>query len=380
MDRRDFLKIGAIGALGTAAPASASAESLGLNVKTKHAIVILNGNGCRKKEYYENPEMAPNIARLAKEGFVYTEDANNQVSNHGHSWTELLTGNELQTNVPMFPTMPHYIRKHFGDEAANYWYLQGISYYRSWRYNVKYFTSHPEYGIDTRPVSMSSGQIFFERQKKNPRQIVAEEFTEDMGLTAAERSKLEQFIGDTLASGDYVPNLKNPALPRTPFWEEAQALYLLPRIFKEFKPRIMLFQQVGHDTGHGAGGLLRDETGFFEYSRVVRATDEAIGELIKLIKNDPYFSKNTAIIIRPEFGRDDEVNLYGEIHHSEGYYYGHRSASIWYGPDFRIGITDRLVNRLDFAPTVAALFNAPAPYTHGQVRSDLWAPHVGFKS
>jgi predicted AlkP superfamily pyrophosphatase or phosphodiesterase len=125
--------------------------------------------------------------------------------------------------------------------------------------------------------------------------------------------------------------------------------------------------------------LLRDETGFFEYAQVARSTDEAIGELVRFVKNDPYFSKNTAIIIRPEFGRDDEINLYGEIHHSEGYYYCYRSASIWAGPDFKPGVTDLVVNRLDFAPTVAALFNAPAPYSGGQIREELWASHVGYK-
>ena len=379
MDRRNFLRtVGGASAAGMLMPPAADAEGLGLNLNTKHAIVILNGNGNRKKEFYENPEMSPNITKLAKESFVYTEDANNTVSNHGNSWTELLTGNSIQSGVPLFPTMPHYIRKQMGDQATNYWYLQGISYYRGWRYNVKYFTSHPEYGVDTRPISMTSGQIFYERQKKHPGEIVAEEFP-DMGLTASERSKLEQFIGDTLSSGDYMPNLKNKPIPRTPFWEEAQALYLLPKIFKEFKPRVMFYQQVGHDTGHGSGGLLRDETGFFEYSQVIRSTDEAIGEIIRFVKNDPYFSKNTAIIIRPEFGRDDEINLYGEIHHSEGYYYCYRSASIWNGPDFKPGVSDVVVNRLDFAPTVAAVFNAPAPYSDGQVRDQLWAPHVGYK-
>jgi hypothetical protein len=380
MNRRNFLKtVGAASAAGMLTPQPVGAEGLGMNLKTKHVIVILNGNGCRKKEFYESPDISPNITGLAKEAFVYTEDANNTVSNHGNSWTELLTGNELQSGIPLYPTMPHYIRKHLGDSATNYWFLQGISYYRGWRYNVKYYTSHPQYGIETRPVTMTSGQIFFERQERHPRQIVAEEFPDDMGLTVAERTKLEQFVGDTLATGDYVPNLEHRALRRTPFWEEAQALYLLPKIFKEFKPRVMVFQQVGHDTGHGAGGLLRDETGFFEYAQVARSTDEAIGELVRFVKNDPYFSKNTAIIIRPEFGRDDEINLYGEIHHSEGYYYCYRSASIWAGPDFKPGVTDLVVNRLDFAPTVAALFNAPAPYSGGQIREELWASHVGYK-
>jgi hypothetical protein len=150
MNRRNFLKtLGTASAAGMLTPQPVGAEGLGMNLKTKHAIVILNGNGCRKKEFYESSDMSPNITGLANEAFVYTEDANNTVSNHGNSWTELLTGNELQSGIPLYPTMPHYIRKHFGDSATNYWFLQGISYYRGWRYNVKYYTSHPQYGIES---------------------------------------------------------------------------------------------------------------------------------------------------------------------------------------------------------------------------------------
>ncbi len=383
MDRRNFIKaMGVAGAAG-AAPQFATAqnsEGLGLNPKTKHVILILNGNGSRKKEWYENDNgMSPHIAALAKESFVYTEDDNPTTSNHGTSWTGLLTGNELQSGIPLFPTVPHYVRKHMGDEASKYFYLQGIAYYRVWRYNIKYYTSHPEYDINTRPASLTTGQIFFEKQTKHPREIVAEQFTEDMGLTKGELSRLEQWVGDTLSSGDYLPNFEHKPAPRTPYWEEAQALYMLPNLLQEFKPRMIVYQQVGHDCGHGAGGFLRDETGFFEYANVIRTTDDGMGRLVNFIKNDPYFRENTAIVIRPEFGRDDEMNMYGEIHHSTGYYYCQRSASIWYGPDFKPGVSDQVVDRRDWVPTVAAMFNAPAPYAQGMVRNHPWADHVGHQ-
>ena len=191
---------------------------------------------------------------MAKEAFVYTEDGNDTTSNHGNSWTSLITGNEYQSGIPQYPTIPHYVRKHVGDAASNYWYLQGVSYYRVWRYNVKYFTSHPEYGIETRPVTLTTGQTFFEDQKLSPAEIVAQQFTDDMGLTALERAKLEQFVGDTLSDRSYIADLVHKPIPRTPFWEEAQALHLIPSILQEFKPKMLIFQQTGHDTGHGAGG------------------------------------------------------------------------------------------------------------------------------
>ena len=63
-----------------------------------------------------------------------------------------------------------------------------------------------------------------------------------------------------------------------------------------------------------------------------------------------------AIIIRPDFGRDDEVNAQGELHHSEGFYYTHRVASIFWGPDFRKGVDRKTVmNRRDLSPIIATL-------------------------
>ena len=84
--------------------------------------------------------------------------------------------------------------------------------------------------------------------------------------------------------------------------------------------------------------------GYFEYEKVHRTTDEQLVKLIDFIEYDPYFSKNTTVVIRPEFGRDDEVNMYGAVNHSTGYYQCHRSASIFWGPDFKKGISKLLVD------------------------------------
>lgn len=384
MDRRNFLGAVAATGIGTAlnprismAAEAPAASDLGLQLQTKHLIYFITGNGSRKKEWYESPEVCPNAVRISKEGFTYYEDHSETATSHGTSWTELLTGVPVQTGIPIFPTIPHYVRKAYGDEASKYWYLNGVSYYRQWRFNVKYFTSHPSYGEETRPTLMTTRHIFFEGNKKRPEQIVEEQFP-DMGLTAPEKKRLAEFIAGALASKDWNPTgLKNPPIPYDPYLSEAQSLEILPKILQEFKPRILLWQQVGHDCGHGAGGYLRQETGWTDYSHVARTTDEQIGRIFDFIKKDPYFSKNTAIVIRPEFGRDDEINMYGEINHTDGYYYSHRSASIFWGPDIKPGKSGLVVNRHDIAKTIPAMLNADAPYSTGQIRSHMFKDHVG---
>lgn len=380
MDRRNFLKtLGAAGAGTVAGGALMAAPAPSLDLKTKHMIWIINGNGSRKKEWYENPALQPNYNRIVKESFVFEEDHNNTVSEHGNSWTELLTGNESQSGIPLFPTPPNYVRKARGDKSTNYWYVNGVSYYRQWRFSEKYFTFHPEYNAEAyRPTSFTATHIFNElfNKKRNPAQIVAEEFP-DMGQTAAEKKQMEEFIDDCFKRHLYdVTGLKNTAIPRDPFLGDAMGLQLLPHVLQAFKPTLMIYQQVGHDTGHGAGGYLRQQTGYFEYEKVAKTTDEQLGILFDFIKKDPYFSKNTAIMIRPEFGRDDEVNLYGEVNHSDGYYYCQRSASIWWGPDFKVGKSKDLVNRLDIVPTLTKVLNADAIYSQGQVRPQLFKDEI----
>lgn len=380
MNRREFLSrtgltAAAIGA-GAQPIISSAAPQTSYNFKTKHLIWIINGNGSRKQEWLEKTTLSPNYARLVKEGFVYNEDHNETVSNHGDSWTELLTGNRHQGGTPLYPTPPNYIRKAHGDKATNYWYVNGVSYYRQWRYNTKYYTAHPDFGENTRPVSMTATHIYWPDMKRTPAEVVAQEFP-DMGLTAVEKKDMEAFIDATYKQRLWDFNLKFPPIPRDPFVGDALGLAVIPEVLKAFKPKMIIYQQVGHDTGHGNGGYLRQQTGYFEYEKVCKTTDEQLGRIIDFVKNDPYFSQNTAIVVRPEFGRDDEVNMYGEVNHSFGYYQCHRSASIWWGPDFKAGRSDLLVNRNDVVPTLCKMFNVEAPYAIGQVRDHLFREHVG---
>jgi len=262
MNRRSFLKRTAFGGAGLLLGRGYSS-----NLKTKHLIFIVNGSGARKKEYYENSSISPNIARLAKEGFVFEEDHCDTAASHRTCFEELIQ------------RFPDYVHKAYGDEPTKYWHIKDGS--------------------------------------------------------------------------------------------------LTPRIMKEFSPRILIFHETRHDAGHGGGGHPRAKTGYEEYLDMVKETDETVGRIADWVRTDPYFSKNTAIVIRAEFGRDDEVNVYGELHHSHGYYYTHRVASIYWGPDFNSGV-DRttVVNRRDIAPTLTRLFNVDLPYSRGRILPGLFRPEA----
>lgn len=152
-----------------------------------------------------------------------------------------------------------------------------------------------------------------------------------------------------------------------------ESLRSIPGAMRRFNPPFLVCREPASDAGHGAGGGPRRTTGYEEYLRAVKAADERIGAIFDWVKADPYFSNNTAIVIRPDFGRDDEINIYGELHHSEGYYYTHRVASIFWGPDFRKGVDRKtVVNRVDMAPTLAKLLNVDTADMQGRVVPGLY--------
>jgi hypothetical protein len=270
----------------------------------------VNGNGSRKIDY-QNSSLCPNLSRIAREGFVYEESYNDSVSRHDNAWRELVTGFPVRENAPFSPTVLQHIHRAYNDRAANYWLLDDSS--------------------DLMSASSSCGQ-----------------------LTPDEKRLVREFRAATIGESNRI------------------GLMLVPEILRAFKPRILIFHQSDHDVAHGNGGCPRAESGYSEYLQVCRNTDEQIGKIFDFVKNDPYFSRTTSILVRPEFGRDDEVTRYGELHHSTGYYQAHHSAEIWWGPDVRIGMDQTLKNRLDVAPTIARMFNVDMPFVLGQVRTELF--------
>ena len=251
MNRRSFLSRFSLSAAALCLPSQSAL--------TQHLILIVNGGGVRKKDYYEDPVLAPNIRRLAGEGFVFEEDHGERVASHDAAFAELLQGRKAAAGAARdYPTILDYIG--------------------------------------------------------NGRQV--------------------------------------------------QSLGAIPRIMQHYRPRILVCREMAHDVGH---------SGYEQYRRAVKATDDAIGKIFDWVKSHPYFHQNTAIVIRPEFGRDDEVNEHGHLHHSYGFYYTHRVASIFWGPDFNQGIDSQtVIGSLDMAPTLAQVFNVNAAFGDGRVAPGLF--------
>jgi hypothetical protein len=226
--------------------------------QTRHLIFINNGGGVRKRDYYEDVTLAPNIGRLVRESFVFEEDHCERVASHDAAFEELLRGQPVGSANEARPTILDYIGNSF---------------------------------------------------------------------------RCNSILG-------------------------------IPQILEKHQPRLIVCRNFSHDVGH---------EDYERYRQSVVVADRSIGNVFDWVKAHPDFSNNTAIVIRPEFGRDDVVNDNGQLHHSYGFYETHRVATIFWGPDFNRGVDRKtVISSLDLAPTLTKLFGIDAIHAQGCVVPDLF--------
>ena len=392
IDRRDFFKLGAAASAGAVLTTRNAAGSpifeAGAGIpqggmvlpenpgfKTKHLVTIILGNGARKIDVIDNPEHSPFQTKMAAEGTVFTEDYGETANLHGYMYSEVLSGVDAPAQRPRYPTWAEYIRKKAGGTATDYWTLQGASYYRAWTWDVKHFSQHPEYGVKQGSTSLTMNRIFYPEQKLTGAQIADLNVEKGLGHTPKERQRVVDFIDGVLAQKSYIPpSTRQPVINREIPYGDAQVLTLVPQILKEFKPKSITAQILALDDAHADFGFWDYNTDYWEYIKHIKTTDELIGNLWRQIQSDPYLRDTTALVIRPECGRDDEVNIYGQLGHSPGNYYAHYVWFMALGPDFKKGhtVTER-VQRRDMVPTLTYLMSGEnAEYATGHVRTQMF--------
>jgi hypothetical protein len=392
-NRRDFLKIGAAGAAGVLGSSGAVLAQVPKGIPafpgnstdfrlpvspgfaTKHAVVVIYGNGARKKDVVENPAISPHQARIAKEGTLFVEDFGETANLHGYMYTELLSGRDAPSQHPRFPTWTEYIRRNTGEPASKFWMLQPLSYYRAWTWDRKHFSQHPEYGLGMGAGSITTNKVFYDGNGTDPRVLVDQTIEAGLGHTSKERQQIAEFFEYMLRDKKYLlPSTKTPIIDRTLQIHDATCFQVAKEVLAAFKPRVITIQMLGLDDAHADHGFWNYDTDYEEYLQHISATDEMIGNLWDFIQKDPYFSKTTSLFVRPECGRDDEVNIYGQLHHSPGNYYAHYVWMLAAGPDIKKGqVVTETVNRRDICPTLTyAISGGKSPWSTGSVRTMMF--------
>ena len=392
MNRRDFFKLGAAAGAGAVlnmrnaagspiieAGAGIPQGSMTLpehpGFKTKHLVNIIYGSGVRKKEVIDNPECSPCQFKMIREGTLSTEDYGDTANLHGYMYTEVLTGRDAPSQRPLYPTWNEYIRKKSAGKATDYWMMQGVSYSCAWTWDVKHFSGHPEYGVRFGAMGLTMNKLFFPGKERSPAEMTDLHIEQGLGHSPAELKQVEEWIADVIASKRYeLPSTREPVIERELQIGDAMSLHLAGQVLKEFKPRVLTIQVLAMDDAHVDFGFPDYNTDYGEYIKHIKTTDELIGKLWGDIQVDPYFRENPSLILRPECGRDDEVNIYGQLGHSAGDYHAHNVWMMALGPDFKKGhVVEERVQRRDLAPTITYLMTGEnAEYADGHVRTQLF--------
>lgn len=382
MNRRRFVALGAAAGAGALLPPRGSAAvaqgAMSLPASpgfaTRHLVVVILGGGARKRDVLSGSSRAPRQRAMAAEGTLFTEDYGETSSLHGYMTSELLTGRDAPAQRPLFPTWSEYVRKKTGAPASDFWMLQGVSFYRGWTWDVKHYSQHPDYGPRYGATSFTADKMLRFDDAASPRELVERHVERRLGHSARERVALEEFLADARSRGRDLPATRRPCPGRGVLSGDCQSLWLAGQVLRVFKPRIVTVQVLGLDEAHAELGPGDDETGFDRYIDHVERTDELIGELWSQIRADPYFRATTALVVRPDCGRDGQVDALGQLGHSPGDYDAHHVWTMALGPDFERGrVVRERVQRRDLAPTLAYLMTGEeAEHATGHVRTQMF--------
>jgi hypothetical protein len=401
MNRRQFCKeAGALGAgavFWPGAPRVAATARENPGFETRHLVTILLGNGARKIDVLDNPTLCPFQSRMAREGTLFLEDYGESVSLHGYLYNEVLTGRDSPSQRPLFPTWNEYVRKKTGSKASDFWMLQAASYYRAWAWDVKNFSRHPDYGVRFGATGLTMTKLFGREEEngegdgdgdgyrdtgrnraRSERELFDLNVDAGLGHDARERSRIEEWLRDLLVSRAFeLPATRRPLVERTVPVGDCRAIVLAGKILRDFKPKMITVQVLALDDAHpDFGSSTRGgATGLETYLQHLGVLDELIGGLWSQIQSDPGLRGTTALLIRPDTGRDGEVDRYGQLGHSHGDYHAHTVWTSALGPDFAKGrVVRERVDRRDLAPTVTYLMSGEsAEHATGRIRTEMFA-------
>ncbi len=372
--RREFLRNAAIAALAlpVAGPLAALAPTASRTarppkpaaggMKTKHIVLVAFAGGVRSKDVLELKDNAPNLHKIAQNGFVHP---GLRCSNLGHygAALSLFTGNMEALGIRddghgRNPTIFEYLRKDAQLGPGDVW----LSTSNGAQGKLFAYSEHPDYGQGFGANVLDGDGIFNVEFKKvldqfgRPRADSDQEAAILDGLNAAldqealrsldggkvdaqHVRRIEKFILDELTGG--TTKITGPGSG------DQKAIRIGANILRTFRPRVLGITLQNADIAHGS---------YNGYLEVIRRNDQEIGRLWDAVQQDPELKDTTTILVAPEFGRDKDLNERNGLDHGDGSDSLNKVFCIGQGPDFVRGKTLKQEGRtLDLCPTMLAL-------------------------
>jgi hypothetical protein len=393
--RRDFLRAtvaaGLALPLGTslgaaaASPRAPAARHPG-DRKTRHVVVLAFAGGVRSKDTIETPANVPNLMRIAKNGVTMP---NVRAANVGHYGAALsiFTGNVEVMGIRenergLNPTVFEYLRKDLGLPQSDLW----LSTSNGAQGRLFAHSDHPDYGAAFGANVLDGDGIFNVEFQK-----VLDAFGRPKQDSEREAALLDRFAGALepaaiaeLKQGDLAKGRVDPAQVRRvekfildelsgstskvtgPGSGDAKAIRVATNILRVFRPRLLGITLQNADIAHGS---------YNGYVEVIRRNDEELGRLWDAIQADPALKDSTAVLVLPEFGRDQDLNQRNGLDHGDNSDCLRKIFLVAAGPDFR---KDKVVRAEccshDVCPTVLSLFTKnPGKHVNGKPIGELFA-------
>jgi hypothetical protein len=282
--------------------------------KTKN-VIIVSMDGVRYSETFGDPmrELIPNVAKLEKEGTLFSQCFNTGVTitRQGHStiasgtWQDVPLGGPRQT----MPAVGEYARNELGWGPQDAWVIFGKG-----TYSYAHYSSFPTYG-----------------EKYAPSFVIA--------------------IGEN--------NIE----------DDKKVLAKVLEVMDTDKPRLM-FVNFGV-TDHTA------HTNKWElYTEAIRNCDLMVGKLWEKVQSTPGYKDATTLVFTTDHGRhtDKPDQLKGGFaSHGDSCPGCQHIFLLIVGPDANRGaVVDRRVLQIDIAPTVGELLGFQTPLAEGGVLTDCF--------
>jgi len=351
--------------------------------KTKHVVIVILGGGVRAKDVFGRKDDCPNLNRIAAAGVTATMKTRD-VGSYGSAVT-LLTGVDqpklADTDRADVPTIFELVRRTKRLASHETWVSAAGSDWHTYlafsghqAYGVKYaanyisgegaFTSEladvtNQFGEPRVPDSTEKSLLEKLQSKVDPTNA-KKASPESTGKAAAElQERIRKYVLDELSGR--VKKIEAPGL------KDIQAIHYGTNILAVFKPTLLCVATIYHDLGRN---------NFDRYQQVLRKNDEEIGRLYDAILNDPELAGHTALVIVPDFGRNERLNAKGGLDHDDKTKDHTEVFFIGWGPDFKKGKAGT-IDSTDVAPTLLHLLGVPLRNvpnkTVGKVATDLLA-------
>jgi hypothetical protein len=312
---------------------------------------------------------------LETQGTLFREVNASNIGHYGAANT-LLTGNYMYSQglrmKPSMPTIFEYLRRHTGEKATKTWFVgNGIGN----SFPLLDYSSHSEYGSQYGANFLAPTITFGddgEKHLKNAKIYHPEEELDPMykmkyfldnvwysqgrslpsiGNTEEEKAEIKQFVRDIFDKKD----AGTIAFPPSGGGDNATIGYAC-EVIKRFKPTLTVIHLSSVDSCH---------SDFSSYLRNIHASDHGTAHLWDFIQNQvPEMAGNTAMIVMPEHGRNEEAN--GIIDANAFLAYDHSDANarrifgMMVGPNIDANLsigseTNQIGDIVNVAPTIAEI-------------------------